>query len=197
MKRHHWNLGIGLVFAAFSLFSLAWWIPTDTETGVLVEDRYSIEVGDAMAPTMVAIGILLVSLVLIAGALIRRGDQQVDDAEATICLSLDNARNLLSAAAILGLSLALMVWFGPMTVNLFQAMGADLPEYRLLTDTIPYKYLGFATGGFVLVFGLIAWIEGRMSWRAAGVALCAVIGLILIYDVPFDSLLLPPNGSQG
>ncbi|NNF79066.1 MAG: hypothetical protein HKN05_13645 [Rhizobiales bacterium] len=197
MQGRYWNLCIGLVFCAFSLFSLLWWIPGDTETGILVEDRYSIEVGDAMAPTMVAIGILLVSLILIVGALYRPGAQPADDAEGQIGLSLENTKNMSVAALLIISSLALMIWCGPLTVSLLQALGVDVPEYRLLSAAVPYKYIGFATGGFVLVFGLISWIEGKMSWRAAVVATGAVISLIVIYDVPFDSLLLPPNGSLG
>ena len=82
-------------------------------------------------------------------------------------------------------------------VKRLQALGADLPEYRLLIDTVPYKYIGFACGGFLMVFGLISWVEGRPSRKAAMIAIGAVIALIIVYDVPFDSLLLPPNGSQG
>ena len=100
-------------------------------------------------------------------------------------------------ALILIVSLLLMRWGGPLAVSALQIIGADLPEYRLLSATVPYKYIGFALGGFVLVAGLISWIEGRLSWRATLIAFGAVIGLILVYDVPFNSLLLPPNGSLG
>lgn len=197
MQGRYWNLCIGLVFCVFSLFSLLWWIPGDTETGVLVEDRYSIEIGDAMAPTMVAFGILFISLSLIAGAVFQRGAAPADAGEGNIGLSLENMKNMGVAALLIMTSLALMIWCGPLVVSLLQVLGADVPEYRLLSAAVPYKYIGFASGGFVLVFGLISWIEGKMSWRAAAAATGAVVALILIYDVPFDSLLLPPNGSQG
>ena len=90
---------------------------------------------------------------------------------------------------VLSLSLARMVWGGPVTVGALQSLGADIPEYRLLSATVPYKYIGFAAGGFVLVAGLISWIEGQLSWRAVLIALGAVAGLILVYDVPFETPL--------
>ncbi len=45
-----------------------------------------------------------------------------------------------------------------------------------------------------MVFGLISLVEHRLSWRRAGAALLAVAALIVVYDLPFDDLLLPPNG---
>ncbi|MEM7428027.1 MAG: hypothetical protein AAF441_18190, partial [Pseudomonadota bacterium] len=176
---------------------LLWWIPADTETGVLVEDRYSIEVGDAMAPTMVAVGILIVSLALIAGAWLGRTKPPADEQEQLIGISPDNFKSVLWMVLLLAGSLVFMRWGGPAVLAVLRSLGADLPEYRLLSATVPYKYIGFASGGFVMVAGLISWIEGRLSWRAVLIALGAVTGLILIYDVPFNSLLLPPNGSLG
>jgi len=37
-------------------------------------------------------------------------------------------------------------------------------------------------------------VEGRLSVVSVGVAILATIILIIIYDFPFDDLLLPPNG---
>lgn len=197
MNSRYWNLGIALLFLAASVFALAWWIPNDVETGVIVKERRSIVVGDAMAPTMVAIGILIVSLALGLGALLRRSVRREDDiVEYTIGLTSENIMSVATAAGILIVSLACMVWAGPVTVNALQALGAEVPDYRLLIDTVPYKYIGFALGGFILVAGLIAWIEGRVRPRALLTAVAAVVMLIVVYDVPFDTLLLPPNGSQ-
>ena len=41
---------------------------------------------------------------------------------------------------------------------------------------------------------MVAFVEGRVSLRALVVAALAVIGIILLYDVPFEDVLLPPNG---
>ncbi|MGI9410805.1 MAG: hypothetical protein ACR2OV_12070 [Hyphomicrobiaceae bacterium] len=196
MHSRIWNLGIGVVFAVASIVTLIWWIPNDIETGVLVQDRYAIEVGDAMAPTAVAVGILIISLALLVSSYFGNSDTGADLLERSVGLTYANLLSLAASGAVLFASLACMVWAGPVTVDILRALGADLPEYRLLTDTRPYKYIGFAVGGLLLVCGLISWIEGRVSLRAAMTAVGAVVVLIVVYDVPFDSLLLPPNGSQ-
>jgi hypothetical protein len=63
-----------------------------------------------------------------------------------------------------------------------------------MRSTFPWKYIGFVLGGFTLVFGLTSLIEGRLSWVRVISSLLAVLGLILIFDLPFDTILLPPNG---
>jgi hypothetical protein len=45
-----------------------------------------------------------------------------------------------------------------------------------------------------MVFGLISMMEGRMRWRTLIISILAVIFLIIVYDLPFENLLLPPNG---
>jgi len=37
-------------------------------------------------------------------------------------------------------------------------------------------------------------MEGRLRWRILIISLLAVLILMLIYDLPFKNLLLPPNG---
>ena len=71
--------------------------------------------------------------------------------------------------------------------------GGETP-YRVLRATAPWKYLGFALGGTVMTFGLIALSQHRPSWRLAALAFVATLVIALLYDLPFDNLLLPPNG---
>ena len=85
-------------------------------------------------------------------------------------------------------------------VTLFEAKdinivvtGGETP-YRVLRATAPWKYLGFALGGTVMTFGLIALSQHRPSWRLAALAFVATLVIALLYDLPFDNLLLPPNG---
>ncbi len=200
MQSRNWNIAVAVIFLAFSVFALGWWIPNDVESGVLLEERRSIVIGDAMAPTMTAIGMLVVSGALLIGALLQRpstkAGQPIDMIERTIGISRDNFANMAALLAVLVGSLVCMVWAGPLLVGALQATGYDVPNYRLLTDTVPYKYVGFALGGVILVFGLISWITGRAALRGLLTAVAAVAVLIIVYDVPFDTLLLPPNGSQ-
>ncbi len=196
MPTRKWNIGIGLFFLAASVITLIFWIPVDVETGVVEQERRSTVIGDAMAPTMVSFGIMAVSVALLAVTFLGRAVSGRTEAESASGMSLENLRNLLWLLLIVGLSLALMVWTGPTVVAILQMTGSEISEYRLLQDTVPYKYLGFALGGFWLVLGLISWIEGRVKNRAIVTAIGAVVVLIVLYDVPFDSLLLPPNGGE-
>jgi len=194
MLSRKWDVGIGLFFFAASVITLIFWIPVDVETGVIEQERRSIVIGDAMAPTMASFGIMIVSVVLLAVAFLGRAISGRDEAECAAGISLENLRSLLWLLLIVALSLALMVWTGPTVVAVLQILGSEVSEYRLLRDTVPYKYLGFALGGFSLVFSLISWIEGRARNRAIMTAIGAVVVLIVLYDMLFDSLLLPPNG---
>ena len=83
---------------------------------------------------------------------------------------------------------------GPILVNTYVAIsGLDL-EYRLLRDMIGIKHIGFLIGGVIMVGGMIAVVEGRLSRRALIIGLIWSLVLILVYDLPFEDLLLPPNG---
>jgi len=194
MQTRHWNMGLGLFFIVASLLTLFIWIPNDIESGLLIEERRSIDVGDALAPTAAAVAVLLMSVALLLSSLLTKSD--AISAEPPLGISRSNFISIATMAALLIVSLQLMVWTGPLTVTMLQVAGFDLPEYRLLTATVPYKYIGFIVGGLTLVGGLISWIEGRLSFNAMAIAFAAVAVLIVVYDVPFDSLLLPPNGSQ-
>ena len=96
--------------------------------------------------------------------------------------------------AIVATSFALMFWAGPAALALFGPAGDEAVTYRRMRSTVPWKYIGFVLGGFVLVFGITSLIEGRMRLKRALSSILAVIVLILIFDVPFDTILLPPNG---
>ena len=83
---------------------------------------------------------------------------------------------------------------GPILINIYAAIsGLDL-EYRLLRDVIGVKHIGFLIGGIIMVGGMIAVVEGRLSRRALMIGLIWSLVLILVYDIPFEDLLLPPNG---
>ena len=82
-----------------------------------------------------------------------------------------------------------MRWAGPALAGLLTDEG-----YRPLRDTAPWKYLGFLVGGSGMIAAMISLVEGRISRRAVLIGLVAAVALILVYDLPFDDLLLPPNG---
>ena len=67
-------------------------------------------------------------------------------------------------------------------------------DYRPLRDEIPWKYVGFVCGGGLLIFALIALVERRLRPVRLVLAFAFALALALIYDLPFEDLLLPPNG---
>lgn len=187
MAKDKWTLGLAAFLVAGAIVSLGIWIPNDIETGLVEKFRREILIGDALAPTGVAVGILVSALALgITSWLNPDPFTGSPDKHSFVFL----AR---MAVAII-LSLILMRYSGPLVVDLINTTGADVGSYRELRDTVPYKYIGFAIGGFAMVFGVIGVVENRFSAGAAWISLIAVIVLGVIYDVPFDDLLLPPNG---
>lgn len=171
------KIGIGGLLAGCLILLV--WIPLDVETGLIEKVRSQVTIGDALAPSLAALVLILGGLLLI---------YQSFRASGRINLSWQNLTYVVLLLAMLGLSMAVMRWAGPFSAFLFSA------DYRSLRDTVPWKYIGYFLGGVTMVFGLISMIEGRMRWRTLIISILAVVFLIIVYDLPFDNLLLPPNG---
>ncbi len=175
------NLFLGLAVLCGALVLLFLWIPFDVDTGLIEKERRRTKIGDALAPTLAG-AFLMIGAV---GVLLFERKTPAQPA-----LSSANLRFIAVSLGIIVTAFLVMRFTGPAAVWI---TGTE-QEYRLLRDTAPWKYHGFLVGGTILVVGLIRQIEGRFSWKTFAIGLGAVIALILIYDVPFDDLLLPPNG---
>ena len=194
MNQHHCSLVLGLLFTVFALVTLLVWIPLDIETGVTETLRRRVEIGDAMAPTVITVGILIASIWLCLHSLFRlRAGHEPQDIG---ILSLENLWFMMAMLAVFVMGFALIQWTGPVVVKLINVTGADIGSYRQLRDTVPYKYAGFIVGGSAIIFGIISLVERRMSWRLAGVSIGAALVIAALFDLPFEDLLLPPNGDQ-
>ena len=161
------------------------WIPLDSDTGLIEKVRRQVAIGDALAPTIAGV------FLLIGGGLLmlleRNGDNQpAMDSNSVIFVG--------RVFAMLVLSFLVMRYAGPLAVELMNALQGSEREYRLLRDTAPWKWIGYVLGGTIAICGTISLTEGRFSPRALVVALLAIAALIAIFDLPFDDLLLPPNG---
>ncbi|MEO1779201.1 MAG: hypothetical protein AAFU63_10455, partial [Pseudomonadota bacterium] len=86
------------------------------------------------------------------------------------------------------------LYAGPIAVALYNLGAAEPLEYRLLRGSFPWKYIGFVLGGTFAITGSIALAEGRLTRRVVLIGIGGVLGMIVLFDVPFDDLLLPPNG---
>ena len=168
---------LGLVAVAFGLFIALYWAQHDSETGLVERGRGRNTVGDALAPT-VAAGILIVSglWLTVAGAVSQR-------------FTWANLGFLAVLLACLFASLVLMRWGGPALVQMLTGQ-----EYRPLRDTVPWKYTGFLLGGTTLIAALIFVVERQIRPSRLGIALGVTVILTVLYDLPFEDLLLPPNG---
>ena len=175
------------VMAVLAVLTLTIWIPADVETGIIEKFRRQTFLGDAFIPVLAAGGVLLSSVIMIVGYFFR----PPADVAAAHRLDSEVVGFFAILAGIVAISLLMIFYAGPVTVSLFADEGSS---YRLLRDTPPYKYVGFVLGGFTMIFGAISLIEGKILARRAIVALAAVGVLLLVFDVPFDNLQLPPNG---
>lgn len=175
------NLILGLVFVVFAALVAFVWVPLDVETGLVEKVRRRITIGDSLAPTVAAF------FIGIGGALLVLFERRAPDQTSLRVANLIFLGRLL-ATLIIGF--VIMRYAGPLAVALF---GGET-EYRLLRDTAPWKYIGYFIGGVFIVTGLITQAEGRMTARGILLGVLIVLALIAIYDLPFDDLLLPPNG---
>ena len=193
MKYDRWTLGLAVAAVVSAALTLGIWIPNDIESGLVETFRRQTTIGDAMAPTMLATGIFIVALAM---GLISWLRSRFGYKERQVGLDRLSIEFLFRLAAVIVLGLLLIPYCGPLSVDLINALGGEIGSYRVLRDTVPYKYIGYFLGGFVMIFGIIWLIEQRPTRSAALVSLVAVIVLIVLYDLPFDDLLLPPNGDQ-
>lgn len=179
MRSLHPDTVLAAILLAFAAGLLLFWLPADTDTGLYEIKRGKFTIGDALAPAFAA------TVMAVAGLLLLFGPRSRDEPR----LGPDHVKFLSAMIAIVLAGMVLMRWAGPTATMLF----AD-DEYRLLRDTIPWKYVGFASGGFVIVSAASSLVEGRFSRSAAFAGIVAVLLIIALYDLPFDDLLLPPNG---
>jgi len=193
MQKAPWTVGLAIFFSLASLLTLFVWIPLDIETGVIETFRRRVTIGDAMAPTIMAVAILVVSVVMGILAVFQPAENSSDVKE-----DLDKQSFVFLARLVIVVSigLVLMVYLGPMVVDLINTLGGEIGSYRNLRASYPYKLIGYVVGGFVLIFGIISVVENRFSMNGALVSIIAVVVITMLYEVPFDNLLLPPNGTN-
>ncbi|MCG6902347.1 MAG: hypothetical protein LJE68_06650 [Rhodobacter sp.] len=178
------NLYLALGSIALALVVALVWARYDSGSGLILKVRRQVSIGDALAPTIAAAMIGLGGVMVL---LQRHAAEQPG-------LSLANLRFLTRFLVLCAVSFALMRWTGPAVVAAINLFGEGDLSYRLLRDTAPWKYIGFAAGGTLLITVLIADIEGRLTARSVIIAVLAIAALIALYDLPFDDLQLPPNG---
>ena len=176
---------IGALCVLFSLFLLLVWIPSDIDSGLASEVRGRSKIGDALAPTMTAILLGIAGLAVLASSASRKSEEVIKP---------QNFLYIAAVSLLVLLSCGLMYVCGPLIVDVARVFNSDLPEYRSLRGSLPWKYTGYLVGSVFMLVGFFV-ITGFGSWKGRIlVALVAALALALAYDLPFDDLLLPPNG---
>lgn len=203
--RERWTIGLGVLFLCLALLTLFFWIPRDVETGAVEIFRRAASIGDAMLPMALAIFMIIICIVLIISAFLSQNkkDTQVDRKEETGLaasnansgiLTRDNGKFLGFLLVTMVASFLVMYFLGPLVLALAKMLGLEAGSYREMRASIPWKYVGYGTGGPLLIFMLISFVEQSFRWRTALIAFAATFVIALLYDWPFDHLLLPPNG---
>lgn len=184
MRRVNADLLLGLAVLALALAALFLWVPVDTGSGIVERIRGQYRVGDAMGPS-VAVGVLVLAGIVLCVEALRKPAAR----RRPLMLG---AHQLVFLGLLFGiflLSLLAMRWTGPALAALLTDEG-----YRPLRASLPWKYLGYVTGGTVMVGSFIALAERRLSAKAYLIGFVAALVLALFYDLPFKDFLLPPNG---
>lgn len=175
------NMFLSIICIGFAALVAFVWIPLDVETGLIEKVRRRTVIGDALAPTVAAF------FVGVGGVLLFVFERK-DTSQPR--LNSENVKFISIQIGILVVGFLIMLYAGPLAAYMVQDGG----EYRLLRDSAPWKYIGYFLGGTFIVSGLISHVEGRFSGRNVVISICVVLALIVIYDLPFEDLLLPPNG---
>lgn len=187
-----WDIGFGAVVLVGALVALFVWFPADIRGGFFHTNAVGRrEPGDAFFPIILASTLAVLSVIQIALALLRPRASTEDAPQAR--LTAQNLKFLATFLAFSGVGLAIMYWLGPLTVSVMQALGLTDADYRNLSDTAPYKYLGYVVGGFLMTVGLITWSEGRVRRGALITVIVVLATAIIVFDVLLNNVLLPPN----
>ena len=174
---------LGLVLLAAALATLFLWIPLDTDTGMIEKARRRLVIGDAFATTIVAI------LAAIAAASLAITGKRSEHE-----FKRDGLMPMLKIIGILVIILLVMRYAGPVAVSAFGALSGETLEYRPLRGTAPIKYIGYLLGGTGLIAALSGFMDGQFTKRRIALAFVITLALALFFDLPFEDILLPPNG---
>lgn len=167
---------LAIFFIMAALLIIFIWVPMDTGTGLVEKVRRKYVIGDALAPTVAG------AVLLLGGVLLWM--RPSPDSSLT-------KKHVIWVVYLLGvftLSLLVMRYAGPLTAMLMDR------EYRPLRASAPWHYIGFVLGGTILIGGLTSLVERRLSAHQFVIGFIAALVVALLYDLPFDDLILPPNG---
>jgi hypothetical protein len=187
-----WDIGFGVVILVSALLAIFVWFPNDIRSGFFYVNAIGrTEPGDAFFPIILSTTLVILSGIQLYISLFHRSPYA--STEPTPAISKNNFKFLFTFGVICILGLSIMYSLGPVTVWTLREFGLIDAEYRHLTDTAPFKYLGYVVGGFIMTVTLIAWTEGHVRRPAVLTVLTVLFVAIIIFDKFLTNVLLPPN----
>ena len=175
MGRFSQDQWLGLVFFAIAILVIFVWVPLDVDTGIVDRVRRRLVIGDSLGPTVAGVVLLIGGLL----CFVRPGDDPR-------ILQTRNIGWIALLLIVFVLCIGIMRYAGPLSI------GAE--DYRALRATPPYSYIGYVLGGTAMVATLICVVQRKVTARAIAIGFASSVIIALLYDLPFDDLLLPPNG---
>lgn len=180
-----WGIGFGIAAVALAVIALLVWFPNDIRGGFTeLSPGGDIAPGDAFFPTLLTLGILTLGMLQVAVAL--RTRSKPSEGRIERC----NILFLAGFLAVFFIGIGVMQAAGPLLVALM-----DAGSYRALSDTVPWKYVGFVFGALIVGLAPLLAVERRLRLKPALVVLAAIVVLILVFDVLLADIRLPPNAN--
>ena len=174
---------VGLVLFAFAVMAIFFWIPLDSETGLIEKVRRRYIIGDALAPTIASVLMGCAAL----GLLFKPKSGQHD-------FDVTAAKSLLTFIIVISFSLILMRYSGPIAIGMVDLISSQDLSYRPLRGTFPIRYIGFLCGGTLMIAGLGWFMDGKLTRRTLIRSFLISFGVAACFDLPFEDIILPPNG---
>lgn len=185
----YWQRGFALVMTLGAIVALVVWFPNDIRGGFIETNQVGTAApGDAFFPVMLAILILILSAGLLANSFLGASGQP-----RLGYLSVSNFVFIGKIFAAVAIGLTLMTWLGPLTVLAQNSLTDSDATYRALSDTAPYKYIGYIGGGMFISLMLIRYAAGSISKRSILVVLLVIAALVLALDGLLTNVQIPPN----
>ena len=175
---------LGSVLLLCALATLFLWIPFDIDTGLVERVRRRNVIGDSLGPVTATLLIAVSSIALIRGG------------ASSEKFTNQGRWHLIFGFYILvfGAALILMRYLGPVTISLVNEFTSTDLSYRNLRATWPLKYLGYVTGGTVMLCALSQFMDQSLTRKRALLFFGISFAIALFFDLPFEDILLPPNG---
>lgn len=178
------NRLLGALFLLLALAGLVFWIPADIDTGLVETVRRRNVIGDSLAPSfaMILIGISALSLIR------RSGDDTVFTNQGKW------HRPFLFFIIVFICVLLLMRYTGPLIIAIINSFAEGDLTYRNLRNIRPLKYVGYVAGGTFLLCSFSHFMDKSLNRKRALLFFGISIAIALFFDLPFEDILLPPNG---